>query len=229
MVRLAAFHFKIKHRPGKQYTNADGMPWRPLLKCAQCEICHQRVSETKWGKKVELVITESSAQTETPVKKRLMKGKTEALSSIQLEGDGGRWMSLPRTAIDLMGPYPESEKGNKYILVIVDSFSKWMEAYPVPNIEAKTIAEKFVMELISCFGAPIQIKSYRGKQFNCKLCYLLDAEHKISNPFHPQGNSRVERMVKVVGNLIAVFCQTYKDWDKNLPLLTLVYTSRVYP
>ena len=38
-------------------------------------------------------------------------------------------------AIDLMELYPESQKGTKYILVIVDSFFKWMEAYPVPNID----------------------------------------------------------------------------------------------
>ena len=56
---------------------------------------------------------------------------------------------MEEIAIDLMGPFPESENGNKYLLVVVDSFSKWMEAYPVPNIEARTIAEKLVLEFIS--------------------------------------------------------------------------------
>ena len=71
--------------------------------------------------------------------------------------------------IDLTGPYPESEKRNKYVLVIVDSFSKWIEAYPVPNVEAKTIVEKFVMEFISRFGVLVQMKSDRGKQCDCEL------------------------------------------------------------
>ena len=44
--------------------------------------------------------------------------------------------------------------GNKYILVIVDSLSSWMEAYPVINIEAKTTTDKIVMEFISHFGVP---------------------------------------------------------------------------
>ena len=52
----------------------------------------------------------------------------------------------------------------------------------VPNIEATTIAEKFVMEV------PVQIKSDRGKQFDCKLfkhmCDLLDMENKMCTPFH---------------------------------------------
>ena len=48
-------------------------------------------------------------------------------------------MGLPmeEIAIDLMDPFPESDSGNKYVLVVMDSFSKWMEAYPVPNIEAE--------------------------------------------------------------------------------------------
>jgi hypothetical protein len=141
-------------------------------------------------------------------------------------------LPMEEVAIDLMGPFPESESGNKYVLVVVDSFSKWMEAYPVANIEAKTIAEKLVMEFISRFGVPAQIKSDRGRQFDCALfremCQLLDVEHRMSTPFHPQGNSRVERMVKVVGNLISSFCQTYRTWDKNLPLLTLAYRSTVH-
>jgi hypothetical protein len=44
---------------------------------------------------------------------------------------------MEEVAIDIMGPFPESLAGNKYVLVIVDNFSKWMEAYPMPNIEAK--------------------------------------------------------------------------------------------
>ena len=51
-----------------------------------------------------------------------------------------------------MGPFPESDSGNKYILIVVDSFSRWMEVYPVPNIEAKTVAEKLVQ-------VPYQIRS----------------------------------------------------------------------
>ena len=141
-------------------------------------------------------------------------------------------LPMEEVAIDLMGPFTESSSGNKHVLVVVDSFSKWMEAYPVPNIEAKTVAEKLVLEFFSRFGVPRQIKSDRGRQFECELfremCSLLEVEHKMSTPFHPQGNSRVERMVKVVGNLISVFCRDYDEWDRNLPLLTLAYRSTVH-
>ena len=139
---------------------------------------------------------------------------------------------MEEIALDLMGPFPESSSGNKYVIVLVDSFSKWMEAYPIPNIEAKTVAERVVMEFIARFGVPHYIKTDRGRQFECELfremCRLLETDHKMSTPFHPQGNSRVERMVKVVGNLISSFCHDYKEWDVNLPLLTLAYRSTVH-
>ena len=94
---------------------------------------------------------------------------------------------MEEISIDLMGPYPESENGNKYVLVVVDSFSKWMEAYAVPNIEAKTIAEKLVLEFISRFGVPYQIKSDRGRQFDCELfasmCEMLKLNTRCQHHF----------------------------------------------
>ena len=60
------------------------------------------------------------------------------------------------------------------------------------------------------------------------MCELLDIDHKMSTPFHPQGNSRVEKMVKVLGNLLAAFCQSYREWERNLPLLTLAYRSNIH-
>ena len=45
-----------------------------------------------------------------------------------------------RVAIDILGPLPETRKGNKYILVIGDYFTKWKEAFPMQDMEASTVA-----------------------------------------------------------------------------------------
>jgi hypothetical protein len=47
--------------------------------------------------------------------------------------------------MDLLGPLPESRRGNKYLLVVSDYFTRWVEAYPLPNSEAIAVAQVFVL------------------------------------------------------------------------------------
>ena len=50
-------------------------------------------------------------------------------------------------ATDLVGPLPKSDHGNKYILVVSDYFTRWVEALSLPNQEASTVATKLVDEI----------------------------------------------------------------------------------
>jgi len=66
-------------------------------------------------------------------------------------------------AVDITGPLPESEAGNSYILVVGDYFTKWMEAYAIPDQEAKTVATKLVDEFYCRYSPPEQLHSDRRK------------------------------------------------------------------
>ncbi|MCG8045580.1 MAG: RNase H-like domain-containing protein, partial [Candidatus Thiodiazotropha endolucinida] len=87
---------------------------------------------------------------------------------------------MERLAIDILGELPLTNKGNKYILVISDYFTKWTEALPMANMEAVTVAKLLVEEIICRFGIPRTIHSDQGRQFESKLfqemCKLLDIE-----------------------------------------------------
>ena len=90
-----------------------------------------------------------------------------------------------------MGPFPESEAGNTYILVVGDYFTLWMEAYPIPNMEAITVARMLTDKFFCRFGLPEQLHSDQGKQFESQLlkevCNILkstkhEQHHIIHNP-----------------------------------------------
>ena len=47
---------------------------------------------------------------------------------------------MEKVHIDLMGPLPKASRGYEHILVLVDLFTKWVEAIPLPSQEAETTA-----------------------------------------------------------------------------------------
>jgi hypothetical protein len=61
---------------------------------------------------------------------------------------------MERVAIDILGPLPETEHGKKYLLITMDHFTKWPEAFPLPNQEAATVAKVLVNDFFCRFGTP---------------------------------------------------------------------------
>ena len=66
-------------------------------------------------------------------------------------------------ATDLVGPLPESVNRNKYILVVTDYFTPWVEAFPLSNQEASTVATKLVDEVFLRFDVQEQLHSDQGQ------------------------------------------------------------------
>ena len=64
-----------------------------------------------------------------------------------------------------MGPLPETERGNRHILVIVDHFTHWVEAIPLPNQTGVTTARALISEIYSRYGIPQEILTERGASF----------------------------------------------------------------
>jgi len=62
-----------------------------------------------------------------------------------------------RVQMDILGPLPIFTSGNRYLLIIVNCFSKWVEAFPLKNIRAKTVAEVFCSQVVSRHGVPLEI------------------------------------------------------------------------
>ncbi|GJY48622.1 reverse transcriptase domain-containing protein [Tanacetum coccineum] len=96
--------------------------------------------------------------------------------------------------IDFMGPFPSS-RGNKYILVVVDYLSKWVEAKSLPTNDARVVC-KFLKSLFARFGAPGAIISDCGTHFCndqfAKVMLKYGVTHRLSTAYHPQTSGQVE-------------------------------------
>jgi transposase InsO family protein len=106
---------------------------------------------------------------------------------------------VERVAIDVLGPLPTSEDGNKCILILIaaDNFTKWVEGYALPNQEAVTVADVLVKEFVCRFGVPLFIHSDQGRNFESavfgEMCRLLGINKTRTTPLHPQSDGMVER------------------------------------
>ena len=137
---------------------------------------------------------------------------------------------MDRLVTDILGPLPVTERGNKYILLVGDHFTRWMEAYPIPDQTAETVAHRVVYDFISRFGAPLDIHSDQGRTYESNLfkqvCKLLDIHKTRTTPYHPSSNGQAERFNQVLVNMIAAYVdEDQRNWDAHLPLLTSAYRS----
>ena len=140
---------------------------------------------------------------------------------------------MERIAIDVMGPLTTTERGNKYILVISDYFSKWTESYPMPNQEAEMVANILVREFVARFGVQRQLHTDQGRNFESKLfqekCKILEIDKTRTTPLRPQSDGMVERFNRTLEAMLSKFVDAnQRNWDLYLPLLMLAYRSSVH-
>ena len=139
-------------------------------------------------------------------------------------------LPMERIAIDILGELPESQRGNKYIVVVGDYFTKWTEALPIPNMEACTVAKVLVEDVLCRFGIPQAIHSDQGRQFESNLfqemCKLFGIEKTRTTPYHPQSDGMVERFNRTLATMLTAYVSSnQRDWDSQLPYVTMAYRS----
>lgn len=88
-----------------------------------------------------------------------------------------------RIAIDIVGPMPTTLRGNRFILVMVDTFTRWAEAVPLPNHTAKQVANAVLQHWVTRYGVPREILSDQGTEFESALfqhfCKILGIKNCV--------------------------------------------------
>jgi hypothetical protein len=75
----------------------------------------------------------------------------------------------PFERIDIVGHSQESERGNLYLLIVMDYFMKWPEVYAIPNQETSTVADALVTNFFHRFRVPRELHSDHGRNFESRL------------------------------------------------------------
>ena len=93
--------------------------------------------------------------------------------------------AFEKISMDIVGPTPETKSGNLYILTIQDNFTKYSSAILLPNHQASTIADAFVIKFICIFGSPKGVLTNQGRNFLSNLLKRLSKRFELKN-FVPQ-------------------------------------------
>ena len=139
---------------------------------------------------------------------------------------------LDRIGTDFVGPLPKTLRGNAYLLVVQDYFTKWVEIYPVPDCTAETTARVLLNEFFAKYGTPLQLISDQGRNYESvllkELCKILNIEKIRTSPRHPCCNGMVERFNATIIRMIKSYLENETEWDLNVGCLSAAYRSSVH-
>ncbi|KAG0939569.1 hypothetical protein G6F25_010064 [Rhizopus arrhizus] len=128
-----------------------------------------------------------------------------------------------RVALDFFGPLPATVHQNKYVLVVIDCFSRYVERYPVISTTQEELVKTLFNRFILRHGVPQEILTDGGPPFNpmffTQLTTMLGSQNLFASPYHPQSNGTAESTVHE-GTGYAPFYLVYGRHPK-FPLVNL--------
>ncbi|XP_028277990.1 uncharacterized protein LOC114446543 [Parambassis ranga] len=126
----------------------------------------------------------------------------------------------------------EKHQGYQYLLVAVDSFTGWPEAWPAKKEDSATVIKCLINYYIPQHGFPERIRSDNGSHFKSsdleKVEQALGLKHRYGTVYHPQSQGKVERMNQNLKQKLAKICaQTKLTWVQALPIALMTVRCSV--
>ena len=125
-----------------------------------------------------------------------------------------------RVGLDLVGPLPRTKAGNKFIIVLVDYLTKWVEAEPLKETGSDEVV-KFLKKVFARHGTPEILVTDNGPQFySDKTKAFLDLHDvyvSYATTYHPSTNGEVENRNKEIVKYLKLLASQEEEWDELLP------------
>ncbi len=133
--------------------------------------------------------------------------------------------------LDYIGPLRAS-KGFKYVLTMIDRFSRYVELAAVTEANARNTARAIIDVWITEHGVPHRLSTDGGSHFDneaiANICRELEVEHHIGTSHHPESQGVVERANAVVVNTLRALVRAHGDeWSDVLPLVRFAMNTSV--
>ena len=140
---------------------------------------------------------------------------------------------MERVNVDTIGPFPEDEYKNKYIIVFICCFSRFIELYAVKDLTAKSAAIA-LLQWTGRYGCPAQLLSDNGSQYVNELIkeflHIIGTEHVLTLAYSKEENAIVERANKEVGRHLKAILfhkNVISNWSIFLPLVQRIFNAEV--
>ncbi|KAL6742132.1 hypothetical protein Aduo_015320 [Ancylostoma duodenale] len=123
-----------------------------------------------------------------------------------------------------------TSRGNRYIVTVIDHFTKYLGAYPVPDKRAETVAEAIFGHWICAAGRwPEAILSDRGLEFEnsimSALCDIMNIKQLFTKGYCPRENGLTERANGTLVSMLRKKTVVPAEWDKILPAVVYAYKA----
>lgn len=179
---------------------------------------YNRIRERYWWPNLYRDVVDWTKTCKTCESMRRVENDSGLLEPTFKENLNGR----KRWAMDVAGPFEESERGNKYILVAVDYDDGWPEVFEIKDQKTETIMVPIKRDIIARFGVPDEILTDRGSSLISELATAiysdLGLEKLTTTAYNPQADGAAESMVKKVKKILAALvAENKKKWDELLP------------
>ena len=133
-----------------------------------------------------------------------------------------------RLNLDLIGPLPTSTDGNKYILSVVDTLTRYSVAVPMPDKAATTVTRCLINHVFAPFGLPRSLYSDQGKEFVAQVTTdvikAFGVKQRQITVYRPQASGLVERFNQHIVSILRSLVHEHPEtWDVSLPLAVLAH------